>query len=123
MLTDINLSKKFLLFVLVGSLNTAFGFLLYSIFLFLEFRSVLAMLFATVIGVFFNFYSLKSFVFNDRVGFIFKYFFSYAIVYALNATCLLYLTTFGLDQYFAGFLSICFSVIPNFLLCKHYVYR
>ena len=48
-------SKRFMRFILIGIPNTAFGYSLYALLIFLGLRYDLAILIATILGVLFNF--------------------------------------------------------------------
>ena len=59
-------SRRFLHFLLIGALNTAVGYGLFVLFLWLGLHYALAAAFATVLGVLFNFKSTGGLVFKSK---------------------------------------------------------
>ncbi len=59
------LSKRFIRYLLVGGLNTLFGFLAYSALIFLGLPTWGALLGGNVAGVTFNFFTVGGIVFSD----------------------------------------------------------
>lgn len=56
--------RRFARFLLVGAVNTCFGYLIYASAVFIGFRPSVALLIATVLGVGFNFMSFGKVVFK-----------------------------------------------------------
>lgn len=74
--------RRFGKFLLVGGLNTLFGFAVYAAFVLLHCPAWLALLGGNVAGVLFNFFTTGRFVFLDLStsrlpGFVAVYFFAY----------------------------------------------
>ena len=64
----------FVKFVLVGILNTAFGYLVFALLLFLGLHYTLAVILSTIAGVLFNFKTTGTLVFkNHNNKLIFKF--------------------------------------------------
>ncbi len=77
--------QRFIKFLLVGGINTIFGYTIYGLGLFIGLQYALAVLIATVLGVLFNFKTIGKYVFanNDRKLFV-KFIVVYGITYLLN---------------------------------------
>ena len=76
---------KFIKFLFVGGLNTAFGYGVFALFIFLKFHFAVASFLSTVLGILFNFKTTGTIVFkNNDNHLIFRFFGAYAIVYGLN---------------------------------------
>lgn len=60
-----NIDYQFVKFLFVGGINTAVGYGLFAFFLFLKFHYALAVLFATIVGICFNFKTTGSIVFKN----------------------------------------------------------
>ena len=79
------MDRRFFLFVIVGGINTVFGWCVFSLSIFLGADYWLALIVGMVLGVFFNFLSIGRGVFKDiswrRVP---RFVLSYSVIYALN---------------------------------------
>ena len=47
--------KQFFSFLIIGGLNTLFGYGIFTFFIFINFHYTVAMMFSTIIGIIFNF--------------------------------------------------------------------
>lgn len=118
------LKKQIVSFILVGLLNTAFGYGVYTLFIYLGFNYVSAALYATIIGVFFNFKTIGKIVFgSNENGLIFKFIAVYVVVFIVNVLCIKIFKSVGFNDYIAGFLAIGPYAIVSFILNKKYVFR
>lgn len=81
--------QRFCKFLLVGGINTIFGYTIYGLGLFIGLQYALAVLIATVLGVLFNFKTFGKYVFanSDRKLFV-KFLGVYIITYLLNTLIL-----------------------------------
>ena len=79
------IDKKFIKFLFVGGLNTLFGYLMYVIFISTPLKREIALFFAYVVGVLWNFKTTGVLVFkNNNNKLIFKFIFAYVITYFIN---------------------------------------
>lgn len=116
--------KKFRLFILVGILNTIFGYSIFSLLVFLGLHYTLAIFLATCLGVLFNFKTIGSIVFkNSNHRLIFRFFGVYAIQYVVNVSLIKCLLLLSLNVYVAGAFSTLFCAIISYLLNKHFVFE
>ncbi len=81
---------KIIKFLSAGVLNTAFGYFVYALLLFIKTPYLLALFVATAAGVVFNYFSFGCMVFNGIGGwFVFgKFVVGYALIYGANAVLL-----------------------------------
>jgi putative flippase GtrA len=112
-------------FVFVGVVNTAFGYSLFSLFLFLGFLYPVAIFFSTIIGIAFNYQTIGRYVFRHRgKSKLLQFFGVYLIVYALNVYGIWQLELFGIDnKYISGALLILPMALISFILNKKVVFR
>jgi len=118
------LDPQLLRFAAVGVLNTAFGYLIYAVMLWVGLNYAAAAAVATVLGVIFNFKSTGRLVFgsnNNRL--LFRFVGVYAFVYAMNVLGLTFLTALGLSPYMAGLLTLLPAAVLAFVLNKTFVFR
>lgn len=59
------LSRRFIRFLFVGGLNTVFGFLVYSLFALTPLATWLVLIFSSLAGIIFSFFSTGGLVFRD----------------------------------------------------------
>lgn len=117
------IDSKFIRFLLVGGLNTAFGYFIYSLFLFFGFHYALASLFGTVFGILFNFKTTGVLVFqNKKNSLIFSFFAVYVFLYGLNVIGLKIFDYFNINLYIAGFVLLLPMALLSFFLMKRFVF-
>ncbi len=120
------LRLKFIRFLLVGFVNTLFGYAAYSSLLWTGLSYLEALFFATVLGIIFNYFTLGSAVFKTRPSWatLFKVFTAYAMVYLLNAALLVLIRHFLLfDPYIAQMMCIPVTVAVSWILMNHWAYN
>lgn len=120
-----HLPEEFIRFLIIGTLNTAFAYGVYSLFIFAGLHYALAVFLSTVIGIFFSFKTFGNFVFaNPDNRLIFKFFAVYALCYLLNVGILRLLTGAGLENlYLAGLISSFLVAMVSFFLNKLVVFK
>lgn len=110
-------------FFLVGGLNTLFGYLLFAFFVFVNFNYKVAVLFATVIGIFFNFFTTGRLVFkNNNNSLIFSFFIVYLITYIFNTLFIGLLSYAGVNIYLSGAITALPAAVISFLLMRFFVF-
>lgn len=118
-----NFDYKFVKFLFVGALNTAFAYLIYSLLLFFNFHYALAAIASTVLGVLFNFKTTGTIVFkNSDNSLIFKFIGVYCITCSINVLCLKVFAFFDFNMYLAGALLILPIAIISYILMKKAVF-
>lgn len=112
-------------FLLVGIMNTAFGYSLFALFIYLDLYYPLAVLFSTILGVLFNFKTIGKLVFGSSDnGLIFRFILVYVITYLLNIYFLWLFKKFGFENmYITGFVLLIPLAAVSFLLNKFFVFR
>lgn len=120
-----NLNAQIIKFILVGILNTAFGYSLFALFIYLGLYYPLAVLFSTILGVLFNFKTIGKLVFGSSDnGLIFRFALVYVITYLLNIFFLWLFKKFGFENmYINGFVLLIPLATVSFLLNKFFVFR
>lgn len=111
-------------FILVGAVNTAFSYGIYSFFLFSGANYAVANLFSLIVGIFFSFHTQGLLVFNNMEKNLFhRYVISWAVIYIANIFFIKKLTGFGFDSYVSGALTIIPIAIFSYLLHHFFVFR
>lgn len=118
------LKKQIVNFILVGILNTIFGYFLYVLFIYLGFNYVVSLFFATIIGVLFNFKTISKYVFDSSdKKLILKFSSVYLIVFVVNVILVKFFKLLGMNEYLSGFFAIVPISILSFILNKFFVYK
>jgi putative flippase GtrA len=118
------ISKQFMRFILIGILNTAFGYSLYALLIFLGLRYDLAILIATVLGVLFNFKTTGALVFNNRQNnLILRYFGTYSIIYLLNVLLVWLMLKSNINSYLAQAFVMPVLVVLSYAMQRDFVFR
>jgi len=117
--------KDYIRFLLTGMLNTLFGYVLYSFFIYLSLHYTIAVFFSTVLGVLFNYNSISKLVFPYQGSSrLFPFVMVYVLVFFLNVYGLWQLEVFGFDnKYIAGAMLLLPLALLSFLLNKFWVFK
>lgn len=118
-------NRVFLRFILVGAINTLFGYSLFALFLYAGFYYPIAIFLATILGVLFNYKTMGRLVFfHQGKSRLVPFVFVYIMVYSLNVYGLWQLEVFGLEnKYIAGALLMIPLALVSFLLNKSVVFK
>lgn len=118
------LNNQLLRYLIVGVINTAFGYGIFCILIFLSVPYKMAVLFSTILGVLFNFHTIGKLVFkNKRKSLIFKFILVYMAQYYINITLISITIKFGINIYLAGAISTLFCAMISFIFNKHLVFK
>ena len=118
------LNVTFVRFLFIGAINTAFGYGLFSLLVYISIEPVLALLVATVIGVCFNFFTTGGVVFKNLEGGRFGRFVTvYVVYFALNAVLLEGLRSTGLSAYAAQAVALPPLVIGLYIAQRRFVFH
>ena len=117
-------NKQFIRFLIIGVVNTIFGYSIYALFIFAGLHYTLAALLSTILGVLFNFKTTGVFVFkNKRNILIFKFIGVYSFLYLINIAFLKVFNMLQMNMYLAGAILIVPSAILSFILNKKLVFK
>jgi len=116
--------SQFIKFILVGILNTIFGYLIYSLFIYIGVHYSFASFISTIVGVAFNYKSIGVLVFknkNNKINRKLKFISVYLITYFIN---IIFLGV--LSKYFNLYISAAVLIVPvallSFYLNKKFVF-
>lgn len=117
------INHAFVRYLLIGGVNTAFGYSVFALLIFLGWHYSIALFFATVTGVVFNFQTFGIFVFGRREWrLIWRFLAVYGVLYAVNVLLVFVLLNF-LNVYEANALAIIFIAGLGYFLNRRYVYE
>ena len=117
-------SARFVRFLLVGGLNTAFGYGVFVGCLWLDMHYAIAGAISTVLGVLFNFKSTGSLVFRSRDNEKLPHFVSvYIVTYVFGTVCVGIFLRFGVPEWQSALILILPSAILSYLLNSRFVFR
>ncbi|MBL8018088.1 MAG: GtrA family protein [Leptospirales bacterium] len=115
--------RSFGLFLIVGGINTVFGYLVFALLTLTGLHYSLAAFLATVIGVIFNFFTTGRIVFENRSpALIFRFFLGYGVYYVLYVISIGLLKHFGLDSLVAAAIALPPLSVVSYLLNKYFVF-
>lgn len=118
------LKNQIVNFIFVGLLNTVVGYSLYALFIYLGFEYILSVLFATILGVIFNYKTIGKFVFESKNRYsALKFVLVYTIVFLINVSVIKIFKINGLNDYISGLIAIIPASIVSFVLNKFYVFK
>lgn len=116
-------SGRFIRFLLVGGLNTVFGYGVFVTCLWLGMHYALAGAISTVMGVLFNFKSTGNLVFRSKGNHRLPRFIAvYAIIYLINVLALGVMLQFGIPEWLGGLILLLPSAILSYVLNRHFVF-
>lgn len=118
------LSLQFLRFIVVGALNTLFGYSVFAVLILIGTTPTLALILTYGIGVVFNFFTTRRFVFNrsERASLL-RFIVAYVVIYFFNLG--LYRLVEFADTSPLVTQALCLPVVAifSFLLFKFQVFR
>jgi putative flippase GtrA len=112
-------------YLLVGVLNTAFGYGIYALFIFFGLYFTVAALISQIVGMAFNYFSYGKIVFKTKfkVETLVKFAIFYGLLYLISITVLFLLQKAGLNAYVAGLGNMCVSVVLSFIINRSFVFN
>lgn len=114
----------FIKFILVGILNTIFGYSIFALFLYFGMHYALALFSSTILGIIFNFQTTGLLVFKNKENkLLLKFIAVYAIIYAMSVSLLKIANVFQINLYFAGFITTGLTAVISFVLNKKWVFK
>ncbi|MEI8327614.1 MAG: GtrA family protein [Candidatus Taylorbacteria bacterium] len=117
-------SNRFVRFIVIGVINTVFGYAIFATFLFLGFSYILAITFGTIIAILFNFKTIGVVVFKSHNNdLIIKFFAVYGITYLFNLVGLSIFNHYHISNYVAGAILVLPAAIIGFLLNRRFVFK
>lgn len=116
--------RQFFRFLIVGGVNTLFGYGLFCLLVALRFNHIIAISVAYVCGVFFNFQTTGRFVFRThKNSLIIRFTCAYVILYFVNLGCIEFFRYFISNWYVNGALTTLVSAIVAFAFNKYWVFK
>lgn len=110
-------------YLVVGTLNTAFSYLIYAICLYIGFRFQFANLFALILGIIFSFKTQGRLVFQNPSNRLFgRYVISWVVIYLASILLIGQIINLGINAYWAGVFALPFSVSLSYLAQKYFVF-
>ena len=121
---SIILENNLLRFLIVGGLNTLFGFTVYALFALTEMATWTVLLISNLIGMLFNFFTTGGIVFFDtRISIIPRFLFCYIAIYFIYLELINWLEPILNSRILAMALIILPMTILSYLMLKFFVYR
>lgn len=116
--------RKFMKFLFVGAMNTAFGYFIYALFLTLHASHNIALTIQYILGVLWNFKTTGVLVFKNRDNTrIVRFFLSYVFTYSINLVCLNALVALDVNKYLAQAIMVLPIAVLSFLIFKKFVFK
>jgi putative flippase GtrA len=118
------ISRRFIIFLLVGGLNTAFGYGVYALCLYLRLHYSLASLISTVLGILFNFKTTGIIVFkNNNNRLLFRFFLAYGCSFCVGLVFLYLLNHAGVSNYISGLILILPGAVVSYTFIRLLVFN
>lgn len=118
------IARQFVVFVMAGVMNTAFGYSIFALLVFLGMHYVLAVLGSTIVGIIFNFFTLGRLVFQNNNNSLFsKFLLLYGILYLVNISIVSILNLIISNLYINGAIAIMTCAMLSFFVNKYYVFK
>lgn len=118
------LDIQFVKFILVGIINTMFGYGVFALLLFIGLHYSLCTILTTIVGILFNFKTTGVLVFNNHDNkLILKYVCMYGIMCLFGIVFLRFAKILGVNLYIAGLVLTCIMPLISFVLQKRWVFK
>ncbi|WP_335106413.1 GtrA family protein [Nostoc sp.] len=116
-------SKRFVKFLIVGGINTLFGYSMFALLILLKFSYENAALISTMCGILFNFKTTGVIVFKNKNNtLIFKFIGVYAIIYFMQIFLLKQLIAYKINIFLAEALILLPLALGAYTLNKIFVF-
>jgi putative flippase GtrA len=116
--------RRFARFLVVGVINTLFGYGVFAALVLARLDSAAALALATVAGVIFNYFTTGKLVFANQGGAMLpRFILAYCLSYGANLAMLKGLERLGVDTLVAQALCLPPTVILSFALLRWFVFR
>lgn len=117
-------NAQFVKFLLVGFLNTLFGYSVFALLLFVGVHYAAALFFATFFGILFNFKTTGILVFRSRDNrLVFRFFAVYGVCYGINLGVLTLLKALPISLYHLQGILVLPMAFLSFTLNKRFVFK
>ena len=112
-------------YIIIGGVNTCFGYGVYWSLLQLDFNFAFAALLSSVLGVIFNFFTFGQLVFESKndTNTFYKFVCVYGFRYLVSISGIALLHSYGMSYEIAGALIIILTAIIGFFLHKNIVFK
>ena len=112
-------------YIIIGGVNTCFGYGVYWSLLQLDFNFAFAALISTVLGIIFNFFTFGQLVFEAKIdsNIFYKFVLIYGFRYLLSVGGISFLHFYGMSYEIAGAVMILLNAIIGFFLHKYLVFK
>ena len=111
-------------FLVIGALNTLFGYSVFMALILIGVLPTIALILSYVVGVVFNFFTTRRFVFKcSKRGSLFRFIIAYVIIYFFNLGLYRLFELSGTSPLTTQALCLPIIAIFSFLLFKFQVFR
>lgn len=122
--TKIAKLRVFLKYLIVGGINTLFGYGAFALLIYLEVHYALASFLATCAGVLFNFNTTGRIVFkNSNHRLLFRFLAVYGVLYVINVLFLKLIVTLAINLYLGSAALVLPMAGLAYLLNKKFVFN
>ena len=117
-------ARRFVRFLFVGLINTAFSYGLYSALLYFGAHYAAASLLALIGGILFSFRTQGKYVFgNTEVRLLGRFVVCWGIIYVFNIALIRAMLAIGFNAYLSGLLAIAPITVLSYMLQRALVFR
>lgn len=115
--------KRFAVFLLVGGVNTLFGYGLFALLMFFGVHYALALFVATIVGVIFNFKSTGALVFESSDNrLVLRFILGYVVVYLFNLAGIRCLEALGVGAIVGAAFMMLPAAVLSYILNSRFVF-
>lgn len=116
--------KRIIRFLVIGGINTIFGYIVFATAIYLGLHYSMASLLSIILGILFNFKTSGKIVFkNSSNRLIFQFAFVYLIVYGVHVLSLSILNSFGINNYIGGAILVLPIALLTYILQSKIVFK
>lgn len=118
------ISPSFVRYLVVGGVNTVFGYSVFALLIYLGWHYSMALFFATIAGVLFNFQTFGTFVFGKSDWrLLWRFLAVYGFLYAVNVFLVFMLLFLMRSVYVANAFAIILIAGLGYFLNRRFVYE
>ncbi|MDR1343560.1 MAG: GtrA family protein [Prevotellaceae bacterium] len=118
------LQNQLVRYLMVGGLNTAFGYGVYALLIWMGAHYTVATLVSTVAGILFNFKTYGALVFKNKSNrLIIRYLAVYGFLYLCGNLWIFFFKKIGIHPYASGAYWLIPNALLGFVLNRRFVYK
>ena len=120
----LRVDKRLHKYLLVGAINTVFGYAIFAFFIYIGMHYSIAIFFATIFGILFNFKTYGKLVFGEHTwSLLTKFILVYIVIYIAHVSLMTLFNSLTVNLYAGGVMALFPVAYLGYILNSRYVWK